>query len=73
MEKLFRQLVEKLLNSRYSTYELDENGNVLNYEATDYTGGDPQYSGVMASFMTFIKENQKLECEKVDVYRKVLG
>ena len=72
MEKLFRRLVEKFLNSRYSTYELDANGNERT-EPTDFTGGDPQYSGVMASFMTFIKENQKLECEKVDTYRKVLG
>jgi len=70
METLFRRLVEKFLNSRYSTYELDANGTT---EPTDFTGGDPQYSGVMASFMTFIKENQKLECENVDKYRKVLG
>ena len=72
MEKLFRRLVEKFFNSRYSTYELDANGNETT-EPTDFTGGDPQYSGVMASFMTFIKENQKLACQQVDVYRKVLG
>ena len=72
MEKLFRRLIEKFLNSRYSTYELDANGNETT-EETEFTGGDPQYSGVMASFMTFLKEGQKLECEKVDAYRKVLG
>jgi len=72
MEKLFRRLVEKFLNSRYSTYELDADGTERN-EPTDFTGGDPQYSGVMASFMTFLRQNQKLECQAVDAYRKVLG
>ena len=74
MEKLFRQLAEKLLNSRYPTYELDDNGNeTTDYEETEYTGGDPQYSGVLASFMTFLKEGQNLRCQEADVYRQILG
>ena len=74
MEKLFRRLVERFLNSRYSTYELDENGNeTTDYEETDYTGGDPQYSGVLASFMTHLKEGQNLRCQEADVYRQILG
>ena len=74
MEKLFRQLAEKLLNSRYPTYELDDNGNeTTDYEETDNTGGDPQYSGVLASFMTHLKEGQNLRCQEADVYRQILG
>ena len=74
MEKLFRQLAEKLLNSRYPTYELDDNGNeTTDYEETYYTGGDPQYSGVLASFMTFLKEGENLRCQEADVYRQILG
>ena len=72
MEKLFRRLVEKFLNSRYSTYELDADGTERN-EPTDFTGGDPQYSGVLASFMTFLKEGENLRCQEADVYRKILG
>ena len=72
MEKLFRQLTEKLLNSRYPTYELDDNGNETT-EKTDYTGEDPQYSGVLAAFMTHLKEGQNLRCQEADVYRQILG
>ena len=63
------------MNSRNLTYgdeQPNENGNEQT-EKTDNTREDPQYSGVLASFMTFLKKGQRLRCQQADAYRQILG